>query len=76
MNDYTEEQRAAYGLKQRDFEVTTSVTILKANPITKLEFDYTTDDAVNLNVNDTYNAFSHLKTTIRDEKNSSTDSLV
>lgn len=77
LNDYTDAERAAYGLNQRTYSCSTYVTILEANPITNLGFDYEEGVPLKLNVNDIYDASAHLTTIeIRDPLNSSTDNIV
>lgn len=74
--DYPAEQLEAYGLNRRTYSCSTTVTILKSNPMTDLRFedeDNNPISSINLNTGDTYNADSILKRKWHDETNSSTD---
>ncbi len=74
--DYPAQQLKAYGLNQRDYSCSTTVTILESNPMTDLRFedeDNNPISSINLNTGDTYNADGILKRELKDENNSSTD---
>ncbi len=74
--NYPAQQLKAYGLNQRTYSCSTTVTILKSNPMTALHFedeDNNPISSINLNTGDTYNADSILKRELEDKNNSSTD---
>ena len=74
--DYSAEQLNSYGLNQRTYSNSLNVTILEANPITELYFDFDEGKALNLNTSDVYNAKNKLNWTIKDPKNASTDEIL
>ena len=74
--NYPAQQLKAYGLNQRTYSCSTTVTILKSNPMTALHFedeDNNPISSINLNTGDTYNADGILKRELEDKNNSSTD---
>lgn len=74
--DYSAEQLKAYGLNARTFSASVNVTILKANPITDMSFDFEDGKALNLNTGDVYNAKNRLSWNIEDPNNASTDEII
>lgn len=77
--DYPAHQLKAYGLNQRTYSCSTTVTILESNPMTNLRFEDENNNpvsSINLNTGDKYDASNILEYDVKTDGNSSTDEII
>ena len=77
--NYPAQQLKAYGLNQRTYSCSTTITILESNAMKNLRFkdkNGNTVSSINLNTGDKYDASSILKYDVEKDGNSSTDKII